>query len=115
MQTESFTIGARNGICEILTVSQLSGEKLTGLFDFAFNTYAPIAMLSESTSSGGGYAYLIASKGKLDLCRLLEVLGRNELGWCLTDGIVHSPSPSKLGSKVVLEAIDAARSLVEVR
>ncbi len=114
MQTESFTIGARKGVCEILTMSHLPTEKLTGLFNFAFSSYAPIALLSENVAPGAGYAYLVAAiPHELDLCRLLEVLGRNEEGWQLCDGVIRSPRPSKLDSEIVVEAIAASRTLVE--
>jgi hypothetical protein len=113
--TDSFTIWSHEGICEILTMSRLPQERLTSLLSFAFSTYAPVVLLSESVAPGSYYAYVVAHQGggEIDDLKLLQALGQKEQGWSLTDGVIYSPRPSRMPSKTIIKMIAASRPLVE--
>ena len=107
--SDSFTFWVHGGICQIITMNHLPEERLKKVISFALSTYAPMVLMAESLSPGSNYAYLVAYQGnEIDALRMLEVLGRNETGWSLTDGVLYSPRPSSLHPDVICEAIALA-------
>ncbi len=109
IQTNSFTICAHNGICNVMSDSRLPPEKLTKFLEFLFEAYAPIVIVSQPWESTQ-YSYVLAQRGQvLSTESLLNILSRQEIGWHLSQSILYSPRPSKLRPPDLAKAIAAAR------
>jgi hypothetical protein len=110
--SDSFTFSVNGDVCDIVTHSYLPTERLKSLLDFVFRTYAPIAAIAQSIGNNS-YTYTIAQSGDaVDVLRLLQILGRYETGWNLSDGIIFSPRPSKIRPTTLMQAIGTARMAV---
>jgi hypothetical protein len=107
--TDCFTFATHDGMCDVITISQLPTDRLRLMLDFAFKAYSPIVLVAESIGSTE-YAYKLGwVAGNLDPLRFLEVVGRFEEGWQLKDEIIYSPRPSQIKSRIITEAINLAR------
>ena len=107
--TDCFTFATHDGMCDVITISQLPTDRLRLMLDFAFIAYEPIVLVAESIGSTD-YAYKLGwVPGNLDPLRFLEVIGSLEERWQLEDGIIYSPRPSQVKSKSITEAINLAR------
>jgi hypothetical protein len=106
---ETFTFMKKGDRCDIISSSAVPKERLKPLFSYAFTTYAPIVVLAELIGNVD-YAYTMAQCGQsLDMDHLLGVLGKWEVGWELSDGILFSPRPSRVELNKLMTAIAVAR------
>jgi hypothetical protein len=99
------------GVCLIRNQSTLPRALMPALFQFAFTAYAPL-VLSREIIERGMQSYAFGQSGKqLDLKWLQNALERLDPGWEIVEGILYSPSPSKLDEDTVLEMIENAIAL----
>ena len=107
--SDSFTFAVDGDICEVITNSRLTGDKLKLFLDFAFKVYSPIILISEAIHNVD-YAYTFAQTGStVDLDKLLRILSKKEMGWSLADGVLFSPRPSRVRPTGLRQVISAAR------
>lgn len=112
--TDCFTFATHDGLCDVITISEIPTDRLRLILDFAFKAYSPIVLVAQSEGSTD-YVYKLGwVAGHLDPLRFLEVVGRLESGWRLTDGVIYSPRPSQIHAQSLTEAINLAR-LVSVK
>lgn len=107
--TDCFTFANHDGMCDVITISELPPDRLRVMLEFAFKAYSPIVLVAESVGTIN-YAYKLGwMAGNLDPLHFLEVVGKMEEGWQLTDGVIYSPRPSQLKAQSITEAINLAR------
>lgn len=109
LQTNSFTICAHDGLCNVMSDSRLTQEKLMKFLEFVFEVYAPVVIISQPWESTQ-YSYILAQRNQIVSTEsLLNILSRQEIGWHLSGNILYSPRPSKLRPPYLEQAISAAR------
>ncbi|MGB3693732.1 MAG: hypothetical protein WA999_13480 [Spirulinaceae cyanobacterium] len=107
---DSFTISPwTDWIYGVITQSKIQGELLEDFLTLVYKHYGKVVVICQPLENG--YAYTFAQKQKIvTLDSLLQILSRQEFGWTVSNGILHSPRPSKLSLDSLEAAIVAARS-----